>query len=429
MRSIVMDIFKNRNFVKLFFAALTSQMGTTVGNMAFAFYLLDRFSEKPYYAAFAELMYSLPTIFVFFMVGVVADRFDRKKVAENCDWIRAGLTLLLFFALFLYSLPLIFLILFIRSAVTKFFFPAETSLVQGILRKDQYATASGLNQMLFSLFMIFGVGLGAVIYKWIGIHGAVMIDFISFIISALLIHNCKIPQAVRLPNGLPKWKQLNIQSTLSDFKVGIEYISSNRLLTLIIFGFFIFGFVQGSFAILPMFTMKYKLAPGEYEKFASFFAMCLGGGLIIGSVISTFIANKIRPYFMFIIPIFITSFLILCLGLTSNVWLYLIFSFLIGMCISPVNVVIGGWIPKIVHTKFMGRVSGWIDPFMMFSQSLTLGLIAILFPKLISNIDLMYFGMSVIIFAVFLFYAILLPKYERISIVHQKEQKRIQSLS
>lgn len=33
-----MDIFKNRNFVRLFFAALASQMGTTVGNMAFAFF-------------------------------------------------------------------------------------------------------------------------------------------------------------------------------------------------------------------------------------------------------------------------------------------------------------------------------------------------------------------------------------------------------
>ncbi|WP_261796267.1 hypothetical protein, partial [Bacillus licheniformis] len=28
-----MDLFKNRNFVRLFFAAFASQMGTTVGNM------------------------------------------------------------------------------------------------------------------------------------------------------------------------------------------------------------------------------------------------------------------------------------------------------------------------------------------------------------------------------------------------------------
>lgn len=75
-----MDIFKNRNFVRLFFAALASQMGTTVGNMAFAFFfLLDRFSSQPSYTTLAELMYSLPTIFVFLIVGVVADRFDRKR--------------------------------------------------------------------------------------------------------------------------------------------------------------------------------------------------------------------------------------------------------------------------------------------------------------------------------------------------------------
>lgn len=116
-----MDIFKNRNFVRLFFAALASQMGTTVGNMAFAFFLLDRFSSQPSYTTLAELMYSLPTIFVFLIVGVVADRFDRKKVAENCDWIRAGLTVVLFFTLFTGNIPLVFCILFIRSAVPNCF--------------------------------------------------------------------------------------------------------------------------------------------------------------------------------------------------------------------------------------------------------------------------------------------------------------------
>ncbi|MBZ4317771.1 hypothetical protein LAM21_25495, partial [Mycobacterium tuberculosis] len=75
-------------------------------------------------ATLAELMYSLPTLFVFFLVGVVADRFDRKKVAENCDWIRAFLTVILFGSLFLNSIPLIFFLLFLRSAVTKFFYPA-----------------------------------------------------------------------------------------------------------------------------------------------------------------------------------------------------------------------------------------------------------------------------------------------------------------
>ena len=95
-----MAIFKNKLFTKLFLASFASQLGTTIGNVAFAFYLLEHFSKKPFYATIAELMYSLPIVFVFFLVGVAADRLDRKKIALNSDWIRAGLTVVLLAAVY-----------------------------------------------------------------------------------------------------------------------------------------------------------------------------------------------------------------------------------------------------------------------------------------------------------------------------------------
>ena len=88
-------LFRNPTFCKLFFATFTSQLGSVVGTMAFAYYMVDKFSEKPSLATTAELMYSLPTLAVFWIVGVIADRFDRKRIATYSDWIRAGLTLLL----------------------------------------------------------------------------------------------------------------------------------------------------------------------------------------------------------------------------------------------------------------------------------------------------------------------------------------------
>lgn len=406
-----MDIFKNRNFVRLFFAALASQMGTTVGNMAFAFFLLDRFSSQPSYTTLAELMYSLPTIFVFLNVGVVADRFDRKKVAENCDWIRAGLTVVLFFTLFTGNIPLVFCILFIRSAVTKFFFPAENSLVQAILPKEHYAKAAGLNQMLFSIFMVFGVGIGAFMYNTIGIEGAIILDFVSFIISGLLIRSCRIPKEARQPNGAFSWRKTSVKDSINDFREGILYILKNKLLASLIFGFFIFGFVNGGFAVLPMFTMKYGLAPDRYEWHTSIFTIALGFGLLAGSVIGTIISKKVKPHFLMSIPIFIAGLLIFVLGYTNILWVYYAAAFALGMCIGPINIAIGGWMPKIVHPKLMGRVSGMQDPFMMFAQSLTLGLVALLFPKFVSNIDYLYYGMGVIILLVFIFYFIALPKY------------------
>jgi hypothetical protein len=83
--------------------------------------------------------------------------------------------------------------------------------------------------------------------------------------------------------------------------------------------------------------------------------------------------------------------------------------------------------PKIVHPKLMGRVSGWIDPLMMFAQSITLGLIAVLFPKIISNIEYLYYGMATVILLVFLFYALTLPKLSRELEYSQAKRTRLAS--
>lgn len=183
------------------------------------------------------------------------------------------------------------------------------------------------------------------------------------------------------------------------------------MLASLIFGFFVFGFVNGAFAVLPMFTMKYGLAPDRYEWHTSVFTVAIGFGLLAGSVIGTLVSKKIKPHFLMSVPILIAGFLIFLLGYTNVLWVYYATAFVLGMCIGPVNIAIGGWMPKIVHPKLMGRVSGWQDPFMMFAQSMTLGLVALLFPKIVSNIDYLYYGMGAVILLVFIFYFIALPKF------------------
>jgi MFS family permease len=402
-------IFKNKTFVKLFFASFTSQLGTTVGNMAFAFYLLDHFSSQPAYATLAELMYSLPTLFVFSFVGVFADRFDRKKIAAWCDWIRACLSILLLLSIWINILPITFIILFMRSAISKFFAPSELAILQGILDKDQYVRASGLNETLFGTFMLFGVGLGAVAYQTIGIHGAMMLDIISFLISGALISMASISENVRLPNGKTDWTELRIPMVLKDFKDGFSYILNNKLLLTIISGFFIFGFINGGFAILPIFSMKYHLSPGQYQLYASYFAIALGLGFLIGSALGTILIKHTSKHFIIICGIMIASILTFFLGIASQVWIYLFLILLTGITLAPVNIAIGGWLPELVDPKLMGRVSAWIDPLMMTAQSIALGLIAVLFPAFI-NLKTAYLFMAAGLFAVFIFYLVSLPR-------------------
>ncbi|MCP8967549.1 MFS transporter [Ectobacillus ponti] len=421
-----MEIFQNRTFTKLFLAMFTSQLGSTIGNMAFAFYLLEHFSSKPYYATLAEMMYAAPALLVFFLVGVLADRMDRKRIAESSDWIRAGLTVLLLAAVLSHSLFFIFLILFLRSAVTKFFGPAETGILQGILDQEQYMQASGLNQSVMGVFMLFGVGLGALSYHYLGITWSVVIDGISFVISALLIRSCHISEAVRRPNGKTHFRDISFQTIFTDFKQGILYIKSYKLLLSILFAFFVFGLVNGGFAVLPLFTMKYKLAPGHYEQFASLFSIFLGVGFVAGSAISSKVIEKLQPHRVLILGIFLTGILTFVVATMTNVWLYLVCIGITGLLLAPVNVALGGWMNELVDPKMIGRVNAWVDPFMTLAHTFALGLIAVAFPGFVS-IDVLYYVLGGLLLFVSCYYLLVLPKLVQQPAAQAKGQLDAQS--
>jgi MFS transporter, DHA3 family, macrolide efflux protein len=406
---LMKEIFGNTAFRKLFAAGITSQLGNIIGNMALAFYLLDRFASQPAYATLAELMYSLPTLAVFFLVGVLADRMDRKLICAYSDWIRAGLTLGLLGAVQLGYMPLVFFVLFVRGAVGKFFYPAQTALLQSILKPDHYTAAAGMNQMVNSVFMLFGTGLGALAYHYIGLQGAVMLDGIGFLLSGLLIVSTKVSMEKRLPNGRTSWKEIGLPLIVKDFREGIRYILQDRLLLSLIGGFLIFGFINGAFSVLPMFTMKYKLAPEDYQRYSSLFSIFLGIGLLPGSLSGSYLIRKWGYIRVMVAGLLLETVLGSLMAFSGNVWTYLAVTIGLGFCIGPVNVAIGGWLPHIIDTSVRGRVNAWIDPIMMASQSIALGLIAVLYPKLIS-LEAAYLGIGGCILAVALLYALKLPR-------------------
>ncbi len=405
-------LFRNPMFNKLFIAAFASQLGTVVGNMAFAYYLIDRYSERPALATTAELMYSLPTLAVFWIVGVIADRFDRKHIAAYSDWIRAGLTLLLLVCVHFNVLFACFLVLFLRSSISKFFGPAEMGLLQGSIDQEQYVQASGLNQMVMGLFMLFGMSLGAMAYQFIGIEGAIIIDGISFLLSGLLLAWGDFPEYARIPNGKNRIRELRFSLLLKDFGQGLRYITGNRLLMVLISGFLFFGIVNGVFAVLPIFAMKYKLSPDNYVVNSSLITVFLGIGFLLGSIIGPGLIRRFTRAPILIAGLFISSLLITGLGLTERIGVYFFLIMLAGIAIAPINIVLGSWMPELVPPQNMGRVNALIEPVMMLGHSLALGGIALAFPALIS-VTWLHYILGFCTLAVSLFYLAALPPLVR----------------
>lgn len=404
------SIFQNKNYALLFLASFASQMGGIIGLTALLYYLLDRFSQQPAYATITELMLSLPTLAVFFLVGVFADRFDRQKIAKNCDWICAGLSILLLLSLYIEWMPFTFAVLFFRNAVKSFFNPAQTSLIQGILSENEYSVAVGLNQMVASLFMLFGNGLGVFCYWTLGVEGAVLVDAASFVVSGLLIQACRISKEVRMPNGKHSIRQLNIASVWNEFKLGFSYILQHKLLLALVSGFSLFGVVNGGLSVMQVFILKYKLAPETYEEMSIVLGIVFGAGFLTGSIAASILSQKLKIYHILILALIVSGSATISGSLVNNIWLYMVSSFFIALSLPGINIAIGGWIPSIVNPKMMGRVQGWINPVMMLSQSLTLLFIAALYPAFIA-LESLYWLVGGSLIAVGIFYMLILPKF------------------
>lgn len=405
----IIGVFRNTNYRKLFFAAFFSQLGSVIGIIAFTFYLLDRFSDEPYYATIAEMMYSLPTLFVFFIVGVLADRFDRQKIASMSDWINAVISILFLISIWIGYLPLIFLLLFTRSAISKFFVPAETALVQSVLRREEYTIAAGLNQFLMSFFLLFGTGLGTLAYIYLTIEGAILIDAISFVVSGLLIRSCRLSKEARLPNGPATWRDLHIRNVLKDFKQGLVYILKTPLLTALMIGFFLFGIINSGFALMPIYFIKYKLAPETWKEASVLMSISFGAGVLIGSLVGTMLTRTVKLHHIIIVSLIVSGSLTLVVPFINHLWTFLILVFFAAIAVAPSNIAIGGWLPQIVDKKLMGRVQGWINPIVMGGQFLTLALIAVAFPNWVS-VEIPFYGLGLCFLFVGIYYILRLPK-------------------
>ncbi|MGM9986247.1 MAG: MFS transporter [Bacillaceae bacterium] len=414
----LLTIFKNRNYTYMLTSNFLSQMGSTIGMTAFMYYVLDRFTTQPAYASITELMYSLPTLFVFLFVGVVADRLDRKKVAANSEYICAAMCLLLLVAIQTSWMPLIFGILFLRSAVAKFFHPAEQALIQGVLTKDEYTTAAGLNQAVSSILMLFGTSIGVLVYWTVGVEGAIIVDLVSYLVSGILISICSIPKEVVLPNGKTKIAELKMGHFLKDFWSGIIYIVRYPLLFALMGGAILLGVVNGGFAVMPTFILKYKLAPSTYEEMMVVISIVFGVGILLGSILASIFVPKFEMYKAIIFGLVTSGLFVILAGFATNIIIFFIFIFLVALSIPIINVSFGGWLPHIVDPKMMGRVQGASTPLSMAAHTGTLAVITVAYPHALS-IEMLFLVVGVALITVGIIYILTLPKYVKVKEVER----------
>lgn len=183
---------RNTNYRNLWLGAVISNLGDWFNLIASASLITDLTSSG---AAISYLFLArfLP-IFVFSpFAGILADRFDRRRILIASNLLRA-LTVLGFL---LIRNPahiwLFYLLTTTQFALSAVFNPARTAVIATIVKRDDLVTANALDSFTWSTMLAIGSLLGGMVAALFGNDTAFIVDALTFLLAAWFISRVVIP--------------------------------------------------------------------------------------------------------------------------------------------------------------------------------------------------------------------------------------------
>ncbi|MEX2028129.1 MAG: MFS transporter, partial [Candidatus Curtissbacteria bacterium] len=180
-------VFKNRAFMTLWLNQILLQLSYNMLNVSLII-LVFRLTNSNTVAAALITMAMLPVILFGIFAGVIADRFDKRKILLLTD-IGIGFSMLLFIPV-VGNVVLILAVAFLLNVVFQFFVPTEAAALPSVVPKEDLFAANALFQLTPTACLILGASLaGPVIahfgYRPIFIFGALSMFATFFVRRAL----------------------------------------------------------------------------------------------------------------------------------------------------------------------------------------------------------------------------------------------------
>ena len=219
-------ISSNRDFAKLWAAQLVSLLGDWFSTIVISA-LIVSYTEETGYQGLAVSAFLiarlLPPLLMRPLAGVLADRFDRKRLLIASDILRALAVLgLLFTTQGPEYLPLIYVFIVIQFLVSSIFEPARNAIMPSILYRHQLVIGNTLSSVTWSAMLAIGAITGGLVAELLGIQAALLIDSLTFVVSALLVVMIVIPETPR--SELRQARRKVKEKSQRTFVDGIRYL-------------------------------------------------------------------------------------------------------------------------------------------------------------------------------------------------------------
>ena len=412
---------KNKNFIIIVIGQIISLFGNAIQRFSMSLYLLEFTGSTAIFANILAIS-TIPYILFAPIAGRLSDNINRKKIMVYLD---------LFCSILIGGYAFILLrgndsalivgtVMFMLSVCATLYGPAVTASIPQIVEEDKLTSANGVINQVGSIVNFVGPILAGILYGLLGIKVIVIVNAVSFFVSAIMEMFLDIPDVVKdnsvneneiaVDRNSEKILSMDfVKKSFIDMKESFVYLKSEKKIVL--------GIIA-SYALCNIFLVPILSIVAPYfinvflglpsEVFGIVESICVLGMILGGFWISVkpnmFSMKKVHyTYFPMIAGVIVMSTLgFIKLNNYALAGIFALGGLAIMLSLSLSNVLTLTFIQKQVPGEMLGRVSAFSTAVatisvapgqLLFGQVIDIGIPIgiILLVSAIFNIGLMLF--------------------------------------
>lgn len=275
-----LQLLHNRAFALLWSGRTISYLGDTFFNLTIA-WVVYSMSGSVLQTAIIQVVWHLPNLLFGPLAGVLADRWDRKRIMVLTNVLAAlivGVIAVLMFVQDTVSPVSIFVALFVLNSVTMFFGPANFSIMPEVVGRKLLTTASGLFAISGQVAALIGGPLSGMVIAVVGAVWTILFNAISFLIAAVCIAIAPLPShppaAHTARTAIPLWREL---------QAGWQVINELPILRILVWLSVLLNVTSFTGPMWP--ALVSQQLQGDATTFGILQSMAVVGGLSAGLVV------------------------------------------------------------------------------------------------------------------------------------------------
>jgi DHA3 family macrolide efflux protein-like MFS transporter len=324
-------LLTNRSFMALWVGQFISFIGDYFNYLAMPI-VINRLTGSATMVGLSIMSTALPALILGPIAGVFVDRLNRRTVMIVSDVLRGVMILALLTVNSASQVWIFYLIGFLNSCASLFFFPARAAVLPLIVTDEEdWLQANGMMQIIQTIGLLAGPTLaGFTIGIW-GEKIAFLVNSAGFFCSALAVMLIRVPRTT--PGNNPSINL--IPSLLADLREGVLFLFSSRTLIGVVICTSVAMLGVGAINVIwvPFLQRTFNIGAAGLGIVDS----AQGVGMVAGGLLLGVLSSHVRKTLMSSVGICLIGITFASMGYSPTFYLIIAESFIVGLAIMPVN--------------------------------------------------------------------------------------------